>query len=226
MIAIVPARSGSKGLPGKNIKNLLGKPLIAYTIEEALKSKHISDVIISTDEKEIYDIAIKYGAKSTFLRPEHLAKDDSLAIDNYAYTVDRLNSEFNYSISEFIVLLPTTPLRKVEDIDNAIDLFHQKKADSVVSYTKEQHPVSWHKYIDENGQFENIFPDNIQNRQANKPSFYPNGAIYVFQLELIKANQYFSDNSYAYVMSNSSSIDIDTIEDFEYAEYLMGKRHE
>ena len=98
MIAIVPARGGSKGLPGKNIKDLLGKPMIVYTIEEALKSKYITEVIISTDCKEIEAVAIKYGAKSPFLRPEYLASDSAKAIDNYIYTIDRLNKEFAYDI--------------------------------------------------------------------------------------------------------------------------------
>lgn len=111
MIAIVPARCGSKGLPGKNIKKLYGKPMIAYTIEEALKSKYISNVIISTDCKEIEDVALRYGAKSFFLRPQELATDQAKAIDNYNYTVKKLNSDFGLEIKEFVVLQPTSPLR-------------------------------------------------------------------------------------------------------------------
>lgn len=179
MIAIVPARGGSKGLPGKNIKDLCGKPMIAYTIEEALKSKYITEVIISTDCKEIEEIAIKYGAKSPFLRPSFLASDTALAIDNYIYTIDRLNKDFNYNIKDFVVLQPTSPLRKKEDIDGAIELFKNKKTHSVISYTEEHHPLQWHKYINEDGTFENIFKDTIQNRQEIKKSYYPNGAVFV-----------------------------------------------
>lgn len=226
MIAIIPARSGSKGLPGKNIKNLLGKPLIAYTIEAALKSSYISDVIISTDDQEIYNIAIKYGAKKTFLRPKHLANDDSLAIDNYIYTVNKLNNEFNYAITDFIILQPTSPLRKTKDIDQAIALFKKNNADSVISYTEESHPICWHKYVNDEGEFENIFPDNLQNRQANKPSYYPNGAIYIFKFDLIKSRKYYSDKSFAYIMDRRSSVDIDTIDDFNYAVYLMRSHDE
>ncbi|AXH14491.1 N-acylneuraminate cytidylyltransferase [Malaciobacter mytili LMG 24559] len=221
MIAIVPARGGSKGLPGKNIKDLCGKPMIAYTIEEALKSKYITEVIISTDCKEIEEIAIKYGAKSPFLRPSFLASDTALAIDNYIYTIDRLNKDFNYNIKDFVVLQPTSPLRKKEDIDGAIELFKNKKAHSVISYTEEHHPLQWHKYINEDGTFENIFKDTIQNRQEIKKSYYPNGAVFVFNYDLIKAGKYFSDNSYAYIMPRNRSIDVDTIEDFMYIEYLL-----
>ncbi|NVJ54176.1 MAG: acylneuraminate cytidylyltransferase family protein [Campylobacteraceae bacterium] len=221
MIAIIPARCGSKGLPGKNIKNLLGKPMMAYTIEEALKSKYISEVIISTDCKEIEDVALKYGAKSPFLRPEYLSSDSAKAIDNYIYTIDKLNSKFDYDINKFIVLQPTSPLRTVEDIDGAIELFKEKKADSVVSYTEEHHPIEWHKYITEDGKFENIFEEKLLNRQEIKRSYYPNGAVFVFDYELIKQNKYYSNNSYAYIMPRFRSIDIDTIEDFKYVEFLL-----
>lgn len=221
MIAIVPARGGSKGLVGKNIKNLLEKPMIAYTIEEALKSKYITEVIISTDCKEIEKIAVRYGAKSHFLRPETLATDSAKAIDNYIYTVDRLNKEFAYDIKDFVVLQPTSPLRKVEDIDGAIKLFRDKNADSVVSYTEEHHPIEWHKYITEDGRFENIFEEKLLNRQEIKKSYFPNGAVFVFDYELIKQGKYYSDNSYAYIMPRSRSVDVDTIEDFKYIEFLM-----
>ena len=224
MIAIVPARGGSKGLPGKNIKSLLGKPLIQYTIEAALKSEFVSDVIVSTDDEQIYQVGIECGARESFLRPSKLAEDDSMAIDNYIYTIDRLNQEFGYNIEDFVVLQPTSPLREAADIDKVIKLFRDKKADSVVSYTEEHHPVIWHKYLDEDGRFENIFPENIQNRQQNRPSYFPNGAIFAFNYELIKARQYYSDKSYAYVMQRENSVDIDTIDDFEYAEFLMRKR--
>jgi len=221
MIAIVPARGGSKGLPGKNIKNLLGKPMIAYTIEEALKSNYITEVIISTDSQEIEEVAIKYGAKSPFLRPDNLAGDSAKAIDNYIYTIDRLNKEFGYDIKDFVVLQPTSPLRTVEDIDGAIELFKDENADSVVSYTEEHHPIEWHKYITEDGKFENIFEEKLLNRQEIKKSYFPNGAVFVFDYELIKQGKYYSDKSYAYIMPRFRSVDVDTIDDFKYIEFLM-----
>lgn len=226
MIAIVPARGGSKGLPGKNIKDLLGKPMIAYTIEEALKSKYITEVIISTDCTEIEKVALEYGAKSYFLRPEELASDTAKAIDNYIFTIDRLNNEFGYEIENFVVLQPTSPLRTVEDIDGAIELFNNKNADSVVSYTEEHHPIEWHKYITEDGKFENIFEEKLLNRQEIKKSYFPNGAVFVFDYELIKQGKYYSDNSYAYIMSRFRSVDVDTIEDFKYIEFLMRGNYE
>jgi len=226
VIAIIPARCGSKGLPGKNIRSLHGKPMIAYTIEAALESKDIENVIVSTDCKEIEDVAKKFGAKSHFLRPEELALDNSKAIDNYLYTINRLNNEFEYNVKNFIVLQPTSPLRAIEDIDGAIELFNHKKADSVVSYTEEQHPIEWHKHITEDGKFENIFDERLLNRQEYKSSYFPNGAIYVFSYELIKHNLYYGDNSYAYIMPRHRSVDIDTLEDFQYAEFLMRQKND
>ena len=221
MIAIIPARKGSKGLPGKNIKDLIGKPMIAYSIEEALKSKYITEVVISTDCKEIEEVAVKYGAKSPFLRPEHLATDNAKAVDNYIYVVDRMNKEFGYDVKDFVVLQPTSPLRKLEDIDGSIELFKGKNADSVISYTEEHHPIEWHKYITDEGKFENIFEERLINRQEIKKSYFPNGAVFVFDYEFIKQRKYFSDNSYAYIMPRFRSVDVDTIEDFKYIEFLM-----
>jgi N-acylneuraminate cytidylyltransferase/CMP-N,N'-diacetyllegionaminic acid synthase len=225
MIAIIPARSGSKGLPGKNIKLLNGKPMIAYTIEAAKKAKLISDVIVSTDSQEIADIAIKYGAINPFLRPASLATDNAKAIDNYLYTVERLNEEFGYNVNAFTVLQPTSPLRTADDIDEAITLFTKKNADSVISYTKEHHPITWHKYLDEDQHFENIFDETLDNRQDRRISYFPNGAIYIFSHQLIKSHRYYSEKSFAYVMPQNRSIDVDYIDDFEYVEYLIEKNN-
>ncbi|MEY8213824.1 MAG: acylneuraminate cytidylyltransferase family protein [Colwellia sp.] len=224
MIAIIPARGGSKGLPGKNIKILNGKPLIVYTIEAALKSKHITDVIISTDDEEIYSIALEHGAKDTFLRPDELGRDKSLAIDNYIYTVNRLEKEFNYEIDAFVVLQPTSPLRTAADIDGAIELFLEKGADSVISYCEEHHPIAWHKYIGSDGKLENIIDsDALKNRQDIRMSYYPNGAVYVFKSALIRRGKYYSSETHPYIMPRARAVDIDTQEDFEYASFLMVK---
>jgi CMP-N,N'-diacetyllegionaminic acid synthase len=225
MIALIPARGGSKGLPGKNIKLLHGKPMIAYAIEAALASAYITEVIVSTDDPEIYQIALSYGAEDTFLRPKELATDSSLAIDNYIYTMERLKKEYHYDIDSFIVLQPTSPLRTVEDVDSAIALFKSKNADSVISYCEEHHPINWHKYIKNNGKLENIFPDSLNNRQDVKPSYYPNGAIFIFSYDLIKSGGYYSDNTYPFLMPRTRSVDVDTLEDFEYIEFLMEKKY-
>lgn len=224
MISIIPARGGSKGLPGKNILPLCGKPMIAYTIEAAKQSKYIDRVIVSTDDQKIADIALQYGAEVPFLRPDFLASDTAQAVDNYIYTIERLSKEWNTPIEEFVVLQPTSPLRIAEDIDGAIEMFMEKQADSVISYTPEAHPVRWHKYLDENNAFVDIFDTTIANRQDLKTSYYPNGAVYVFRYSIIKERIYYTDKSYGFVMPRVRSIDIDYKEDFDYVEFLMSRR--
>ncbi|PCJ61779.1 MAG: N-acylneuraminate cytidylyltransferase [Planctomycetota bacterium] len=225
MIAIVPARGDSVGLPGKNIKVLHGKPMIAYTIEAALKSKYIDEVVISTDCAEIETIAIGLGAKSHFLRPAELASNSANAVDNYIYTIDRMNNEFDYNIEEFVVLQPTSPLRISKDIDDAIELYRNKKAESVISCTKEFHPVTWHKYISEDGRLEDVLDVSLANRQDFKTTYFPNGAIFVFNYDLIQQKKYYSQKTYAYIMPSERSVDVDDESDFKYAEYLLKERN-
>lgn len=225
MIALIPARGGSKGLPQKNIKLLAGKPLIVHTIDIALKSKFISEIIVSTDDKNIAEIARKAGALIPFLRPEELASDTAMAIDNYIYTVDRLNNDREAKIDEIIILQPTSPLRSIEDVDGSIELFKSRKADSVVTYCEEHHPISWHRYINDDYTFTEIFDSNVlKNRQDNNKTFYPNGAVYIFNLErTLRKRIYYTSNSFAYIMPRQRSIDIDNLEDFEYAEFILSR---
>lgn len=224
MLAIIPARGGSKGLERKNTKPLLGKPLIAYSIEAALKSKKISEVIVSTEDQEIAQIARDFGASVPFMRPDKYATDESLSIDTYVYTIDKIKSEFGIDHQEFVVLQPTSPLRRPEDIDSAIDLFHTKNADSVISFTEEHHSIFWHKYLSDNGKLSPIFEnEKLTNRQELKKTYYPNGSIYVFKSKIIREGKNYTNNTFAYLMGRNQSVDIDTIEDFEFAEYLLSK---
>lgn len=227
MIAIIPARGGSKGLPNKNIRDLCGKPLIAYTINTALEAKSISRVIVSTDNFEIAEIALEYNAEVPFMRPMELATDKSLVIDTYIYTIDKLNENAKYTIKDFVVLQPTTPLRNSEDIENAIRLFKKKKADSVISYYEAIHPPVWAKRIN-NQKLENYFniDSELKNRQEIEPAYFPNGAIYIFNYRFLKSTKsYFSEKTYPYIMPRERSVDIDTIEDFEYVEFLLRKHN-
>jgi N-acylneuraminate cytidylyltransferase/CMP-N,N'-diacetyllegionaminic acid synthase len=224
MLAIIPARGGSKGLPGKNIKLLAGKPLIAHTVEQALNSKHVTKVLVSTDDKEIARVALEFGAEVPFMRPAELASDTSLSIDTYIYTLDQLANEYGEVHDNFLVLQPTSPLRSAEDIDKAVDLFQTKKADSVISFCEEHHSIFWHKYVDSNGVISPIFTnEKLSNRQELKKTYYPNGAIYVFRSDLIRLRKYYSEKTYVYLMERQYSIDIDSLEDFEYAEFVMNK---
>jgi len=224
MIALIPARGRSRGLVNKNIKLLNGKPMIAYTIEAALKSNDMREVFVSTDSPEIAKIAKEYGAQVPELRPKNLASDRAMAIDTYIYMLD-LWEGLGREVLNFIVLQPTSPLRNELHINDAVELFNKTKADSVVSYTKEDHPISWHKHVAEDLTFELLFQENIENRQKNRATYYPNGAIYIFTSDLIRQRKYYSKKSYCYIMDRLDSVDVDTIDDFEYVSYLIEKNN-
>lgn len=210
-------------MPKKNIKELAGAPLISYTIKAAKKSEFITRVIVSTDSEKIADVARKYGAEVPFLRPAELATDDAKAIDVYLYTIERLNLENDEQINEFLVLLPTSPLRNYMDIDQAIKIFKKKNADSVISVTETEYPPQWIKRISEKGVLEDYFQGmNNLNRQEYEKTYIPNGAIYIFKYNVLKKEyNYYTDKTYPYIMPNIRSIDIDTPLDFMIAEYLI-----
>ncbi|MCL2365884.1 MAG: acylneuraminate cytidylyltransferase family protein [Oscillospiraceae bacterium] len=224
MTAIIPARGGSKRLPGKNIKDLCGKPLIAYTIDAAKGSKLIERIIVSTDSKEIADIALFYGAEVPFLRPSELSSDKARSIDVIFYTVDRLNQDYGYGIDELILLQPTSPLRTSQDINNAIDVYTANNAEAVISVTESEHPPDWYKTINEKGILKNYFDGSATpNRQEYSKAYLPNGAIYIFNYHFLKKqSDYYSEKTYPYVMSAESSVDIDTALDFMLAETILG----
>lgn len=227
IIAIIPARGGSKGLPGKNIKILLGKPLIAYAIEEAKKSKYITRIILSTDDVQIAAVGREYGAEIPFMRPVELATDTALAVDNYIYTLQRLETEEGYKADLFVVLQPTSPLRTVEDIDNAIALFLEKSADSVISVVEYEHPIERARIIKADGRIENYNTGEIvlKNRADYQKVFSPNGAVYVLSPKLlVEKRTYYAVSTYAHIMPRERSVDIDTQIDFDIAEFLMKKR--
>ena len=226
MIAILPARGGSKGLPGKNIRDLDGMPLICHTIKSALESESITRVIISTDDDDIAIVAKECGAEVPFNRPSKLAKDNSMVMDAYLYTIDRLVEMENITIDSFIALLPTAPLRRSHDIDMAVEIFNLNKADSVISVTEPDAPAEWYRRIDNDGILRDYFPNTntIKNRQEFNKSYIPNGAIYIFNVEKLRlSRQYYMDKTYPYVMPRSRSADIDEILDFEWAEFLINK---
>ncbi|MEA4821530.1 MAG: acylneuraminate cytidylyltransferase family protein [Erysipelotrichales bacterium] len=214
MLAIIPARGGSKGLPNKNIKLLNGKPLIAYTIEAALSSKYIDRVVVSTDSEEIAKISINYGAEVPFLRPSYLASDKSDALDTFIYTINKLYQSPN-QISQFIILQPTSPLRNSNHIDSACELFFDKNADSVISVCKTK-PLEWAILINNDSKLREALPTTLNNRQDFKDVYIPNGAIYILDWNKFKSQRkYYFDNTYPYIMDKISSIDIDDVDDFK-----------
>lgn len=224
MIALIPARGGSKGLPNKNILEFNGKPLIAHAIEEALKSEAIDRVIVTTDSREIADVARAAGAEVPFLRPEELATDDAKAVDVYLHAIEYLMENEDVKIDKFMVLLPTAPLRNHTHIDEAVELFEKEYADTLVSMKVAETPVSWYFEKNEIGRVNNAGFGNltvVDNRQVNKEYYIPNGAIYILDYDVLKKGRtYYTSNTVTYIMRAEESVDIDTKYEFEFAEFL------
>jgi len=225
ILAIIPARGGSKGLPGKNTKKINGKPLIEYTIEAAIASKLINRIIVSTDDQEIAEVAIKAGAEVPYLRPEYLARDDSKVIDTCLYVLAKLKEE-DYIPDAVILLQPTSPLRTSIHIKEAVEVFLEKKADSVISVCDSNYSPSLLTKIDSNGILIPVLDsyDIFNNRQALEKVYKLNGAIYIIKTSLlIKNKSFFGKRTYPYIMPVEASIDIDTYFDFNLAAMLQKK---
>ena len=223
-LAIIPARGGSKRLPGKNILKLIDKPLIAWTIDAAMKSEYIDDVVVTTDNEEVARIAKIYGASVPFMRPVELATDEAKSIDVVIHAIQCLksmNSEFDY----IVLLQPTSPLRNEYHIDRAIEHIVEKNVDSVISVCEAEHSPLWSNVIPENGDMSHFLSDEIKNeRGQDLPVYYRlNGAIYIADCtRLFEEHTFFlSSDVCSFVMESESSIDIDNQMDFYFADYLL-----
>ncbi len=221
-LAIIPARSGSKGLKDKNIRMLNGKPMIAYTIESAIESNIFDDIVVSTDSEIYADIAIKYGADVPFLRPDYLSSDEATTNDVIEHTIrelEKLGKIYDY----FMILQPTSPLRTIEDIIGAVKLLFEKNANSVVSVCETEHSPLYMNVLDETLSMDNFLSQNVKSRRQELPKYYRlNGAIYLCKLDyFLEYKNLYKEKSYAYIMENKRSIDIDDELDFLIAETLM-----
>ena len=223
IVALIPARGGSKGIKNKNIIDLCGKPLISYTIQAALESKYIDKVIVSTDSQEIADVAIKYGAEVPFLRPGELASDTSKTIDAVMHAVGELEKrKEEYDI--LILLQATQPLRTADDIDSAIELFIKNKGQSLVSVSPvEDNPILI-RTIDNLGRMNSILPMKSTCRRQDMPLYYRvNGCIYINLISELDLNTSFNDNKIPYIMPKERSVDIDEIKDLLIAQYYISR---
>lgn len=223
ILAIIPARGGSKGIVGKNIKELNGKPLIAYTIEEAKKSEYINRIVVSTDNEEIANISKKYGAEVPFLRPLELAQDDTPTIECVIHMLNVLKENEDY-IPDYVCLLQcTSPLRTFNDIDGTIEKLLSTGLDSAASVCEAEVNPYWTNIF--NGErLEYFLKDGKEiTRRQDLPNVYRlNGAVYVAKCDVLKNEMTFeTEYTTGYVMDKNSSIDIDDIIDFKFAELLM-----
>ncbi len=224
ILGLIPARVGSKGLPGKNIKLLSGKPLIAWTIEHALKSKYLDRIVVSTDDKEIAEVSRKYGAEIPFIRPKELAEDNAKGIDVVLHAIDWFRKNDNRKQYDLLMLLqPTSPLRKSEDIDKAIELLFLKEAKAIVSICEVDHHPLWANTLPEDGCMKDFIRKETMNKNRQElPVYYRlNGAIYLAYCNYVKQYKSFmGKDTFAYKMPKERSIDIDDKIDFKLAEIL------
>lgn len=223
-LAIVPARGGSKRLPRKNVLNLCGKPLIAWSIEAGKLSKYIDKVVVSSEDNIILDIAKKFKA-TTIKRPIYLARDNSPGFDAIHHTIVELKALQKY---DFIVILqPTSPLRNEKHIDKAIELIEKKNADAVISVCETDHSPLWSNTLKDNLSMDDFFKDRehiLKNRSQDLEKYFRlNGAIYICKTSmLLKEKTFFlRKNIFAFQMDKKSSIDIDEQIDFEMAKFFM-----
>lgn len=226
MIVVVPARGGSKGLPGKNLRSLAGLPLIVHTLRSALDCPEVERVIVSTDDDEIIRVSRGVaGVEVPFRRPPHLATDDANAIDAYLHVADCLGVSEGAAPTEICVLLPTSPLRLSSDISAAIELYWRKQAQAVISVT-EAKPAEWLQKMDEEGRLQCVVPSKpVDNRQGYARVYSPNGSIYVFDIETLRRTRdYYGPRTFGYPMPPERAVDIDTKADFLAAEALITER--
>ena len=222
-IAIIIARSGSKGLKDKNIRLLNGKPLMAYTIETALKSKCFDTVMVSTDSKKYADIARKYGAEVPFLRSKETSKDSTSPWD----VVKEVLEQYKASGKEFdtlCLLQPTSPLRDSDDIKKAYKLFKDKKANAVSSMCELECSIHLVNKLPKSLSMDNFIPEKNYNkrRQDIRPYYRFNGAIYISKVKTFyKDMNIYKKKCYAYIMDRKKSFDIDNEFDFKVIEAIM-----
>jgi CMP-N,N'-diacetyllegionaminic acid synthase len=218
-LAIIPARAGSKRLPGKNTLDLAGKPLIAWSIEAGLRSKYIDKVVVSSNDNEILKIASQYKIESIH-RPENLSSDIATTFDVIKHTIE------NTDPYDYIILLqPTSPLRDELHIDESVELLEAKNADAVISVCEMDHSPLWANTLGEDLSMSGFLRSEVVNKRSQDLDKYYrlNGAIYICKTKKIlnEGSFFLKDKSFAYRMDRGVSIDIDTKEDFIHAQMSM-----
>lgn len=228
IVGFIFARGGSKGVPGKNIRFLAGKPLIAYAIETSFQSRFIDRVIVSTDDEEISQIAQDFGAEVPFLRPKELAQDNSpewLAWQHAIRTVNEHNS--GKELDVFVSIPPTSPLRIVEDVDSCIRMFLDSKADVVIPITNARRHPSFNMLVKDNNSYVSLAlpPEKAFYRRQDAPPLYDMTTVaYVADPKFVLESQsIFEGRVKAVFIPEERALDIDTENDFEFAEFMINK---
>lgn len=222
-LAIIPARSGSKGLKDKNIRLFNGKPLMAYSIEAALQSNQFDEVFVSTDSEQYAEIGRKYGAHVPFLRSAEHSSDSAPSWDVVKEVLE-CYSVCGTTFNTVALLQPTSPLRTAQDINNAFAIMQEKQANAVVSVCEVDHSPLWCNVLPENGSMDRFLPKDLATKGRQKLDTYYriNGAIYLVNVPYLLSSQTIYDQGcFAYKMDKRRSIDIDDLVDFQIAESLV-----
>jgi len=224
VLAVIPARGGSKGIPNKNILPLAGRPLIAWSVSAARESGCVDRVVVSTDSQVIADLARECGAEVPFLRPPELARDDTPTTDSVRHAVCWLDEHQDYRPDAVVILQPTCPLRTPDDIRQSVALFCEKQAQSVVAICEAKpHPL-WMKQVEADGRLTSFLPgwEHATRRQGLPHVYALNGALYLVASDiLVEQNTVYPDRTFAYIMPKERSLDIDTLWDFHLAGLLL-----
>jgi len=222
VLAIIPARGGSKGVPRKNLRSLAGKPLIAWTIEESAKSAYIDRTILSSDDEEIIAIARQWNCEVPFVRPAKLAEDQVPGEEPVLHAIAAINEKYDY----VVLLQPTSPLRLAEDIDACIEKCFSQNAPACVTVTIPDKSPYWMYFMDNEGKLYPVIEEkNVASlRQQLKSVYLLNGAVYVAKIDwFLKNKKFVSDGTVAYLMPKSRSMDIDTEWDLKICQILLSE---
>jgi N-acylneuraminate cytidylyltransferase/CMP-N,N'-diacetyllegionaminic acid synthase len=228
ILAVIPARAGSKGVSGKNLALVAGKPLLAWTIEAARQAGCLDRIVVTTDGNEIAEAALRAGAEVPFHRPPELARDETPGMDAILHAVSWLDEQQHYRPAAVMVLQPTTPLRTAADIVAGIQLLDDRRVESVVSVCEASHHPFWMKRLLPDGRLEDFLPQATvpPRRQDLPPAYALNGALYLaLRAPLLAAHSFMLPNTCGYVMPAERSLDVDTRWDLELADFILSNRN-
>lgn len=219
ILALIPARGGSKGIPRKNVKLLGGKPMIAHIIATVKSVRGIDRVIISTEDSEIAAVARQYGAEVPFVRPSELATDEVATLPVLQHAILELKKTEGYEPDYVLLVYPTSPLLSSQRLQEAVDLAQATDSDSVVSGTYDR----GHYWQEVEGGYMRLYPLKLENRQKSKPLFKENGAIYLTKTAVL-LRQVVADKMLPVIMEPGENIDVDEPEDFARVEEILKSR--
>lgn len=220
VLGIIPARGGSKTIPRKNLKIMAGKPLIAWTIAEAQKSKYLDRLILSSEDPEIIEMAQKLGCEVPFVRPVELAQDDTPGIEPVIHAINNIGEKYDY----IVLLQPTSPLRTANDIDDCIGFCNAEDAAICVSVCEADQSPYWMYTLNDKQRLYPLMPEgsSVQRRQDLPKVYVENGAIYMAKTDyLLTTKNFITEGTLAYIMPTERSWDIDTEIDFLFCELII-----